>query len=218
VPGRAAGSVETIRSGEPAYDLLFVGRLSEIKQPEQFVRIVHEVSRSVPAVRAAMVGDGPLEARLRRLADELGVADRIDLLGAREDVGPVFERSRIFVLTSRSEGLSIALLEALAAGLPAVVADVGELGEAVEQGKNGWRVTPDAIGEYTDRILSLLRDDGAYASMSAAARDRATALASIEAVCQRWRHALDAMVAALPHAAAGTGRQRELFERNRPQA
>lgn len=189
---------ETVRT----YDLVFVGRLTQFKQPEQFVRIVAQVSRSVPLVSAAMVGDGPLEERLRQLAEDAGVADRIDFMGACKDVAPILDRSRVFVLTSRSEGLSIAMLEAMAAGLPAVVADVGELREAVDNGRNGWLVTPDAIEEYADHIVLLLRDPALYERMSAAARQSALDLASIEAVCGRWRHAIDAMYGSTPAAGA----------------
>lgn len=181
-----------------AYDLVFVGRLTEVKQPDQFVRIIAEVRRTVPTVNAVMVGDGPLAPSLARLAAELGVAEIISLVGARNDVGAFLARSRIFVMTSRSEGLSIALLEAMAAGLPAVVADVGELGEAVENGKTGWIITPDSLSEYAQRIVSLLQDASTYEKMSSAAHKRAIELASVDAVCSRWRCAIDAMCGVTP--------------------
>jgi len=190
--GNRCHTAEACVAGDE-YDLLFVGRLTEMKQPDQFVRIVAEVRSAVPSVRAAIVGDGPLAPMLRELADELGVRDHVDLLGPCADVGPILARSRIFVMTSRSEGLSIALLEAMAAGLPAVVADVGELGEAVTSGETGWLTRPDAIDEYAGRIAALLEDRTAYAAMSRAARERARSLASFDAVRGRWRRALDAM-------------------------
>ncbi len=172
------------------YDLVFVGRLSEIKQPLQFLEIVAAVQARVPAVRAAMVGDGPLGDAARRFAAERGIADRVDFLGQRDGVNEVLARSKIFVLTSRSEGLSIALLEALACGVPPVAARVGELSELIVDGQTGWLVTPDAIGEYVEHIITLLEDEGMRRRMSVQSWQGAMAAASVPRVAQRWNQVL----------------------------
>jgi glycosyltransferase involved in cell wall biosynthesis len=88
--------------------LIFVGRLSPVKQIDQFIMIVDSVRCVVPDVHAVIVGDGPLRADLQRHAEELGLNRNIEFLGKRKDVEPFLSRSKIFVLTSKSEGLSIA--------------------------------------------------------------------------------------------------------------
>jgi glycosyltransferase involved in cell wall biosynthesis len=104
----------------------------------------------------AIVGDGPLREELERLAAHLGLARNVSFLGRRDDVAEWLERARVFVLASDSEGLALSVMEASMAGLPCVVSDVGDLGDLVVDGRNGWRVPrrdPDALA---GRLLDLL--------------------------------------------------------------
>ncbi len=171
-------------------DLLFLGRLTAIKQPEQFVSIVAGVRRRVGNVRAVVIGDGPELARLEHMADELGVSERIDFLGKRTDVADWLIRARVFVMTSKSEGMSIALAEAMGCGLPAVVGNVGELGELVQNGVNGWLVEPGNIDEYVERVVSLIEDETIWTCFSRAAIQGAEQLTSVPNVAARWRECL----------------------------
>ncbi len=174
----------------PSYGMVFVGRLTEIKQPLQFVEILDAVRRGVPSVRAAMVGDGPLLAAVQEHAERLGVRERIDVLGKQQDVMDVLGRSRVFLLTLRSEGLSISMLEAMGCGLPVVVPDVGELGDLVISGRTGWLVQPNAVEEYAQRVAALLTDDASWQAMSLRARRAATRFASRASVARRWNRVL----------------------------
>ncbi|MDM8008507.1 MAG: glycosyltransferase family 4 protein [Phycisphaerae bacterium] len=173
-------------NGNRYYDLAFVGRMAPIKQPDQFVETVAEVRRSAPGLRAVMVGEGPLLSVLQIQASEAGVGQNISFLGRRSDVRAILAQSKVFVLTSRSEGLSIAMLEAMAAGAVPVVADVGELGELVTHGTSGFLVQPNRIGGYCDHILSLLSSEERWRQFSRAAA-QAAGRCSIEAVAERWR-------------------------------
>jgi glycosyltransferase involved in cell wall biosynthesis len=175
--------------------LICVGRLSPIKQVDQFIAIVAAIRKAVPNVRAAVVGDGPLKVDLQTRAQELGISASIEFLGKREDVGAFLARSQIFVLTSQSEGLSIAMAEAMAAGVVPVVADVGDLGDLVVNGASGYLVTPNHIQEYADRILSLLRDASLWAQCSCRAVDAAQRQCGVEVVTGKWRHHLREVVA-----------------------
>ena len=172
------------------YDLVFVGRLSEIKQPLRFVEITAAVRRSLPSIRAAIVGDGPLMTQTRERAVRLGVADCIDFLGRRNDVARILARSKTFVLPSRSEGLSIALAEAMVAGAVPVVADVGELADLVDHGVNGFLVNPARVDEYADRIVSLLSDPDGWLHCARPAREAACKYNSVDAVAARWSQCL----------------------------
>jgi glycosyltransferase involved in cell wall biosynthesis len=77
--------------------------------------------------------------------------------------------SKVFVLTSRSEGMSIALMEAMGCGVPAVAADVGELSDLVVSRVNGWLVQANDLGEYVERITGLLDDPVNWQRISSAA-------------------------------------------------
>jgi glycosyltransferase involved in cell wall biosynthesis len=76
-----------------------------------------------------MVGDGPLEISLRKLSDELGLSECVTFFGEQADVSPFMLAADLFVMSSVTEGLPVSLLEAMSVGLPAVVTDVGGMGE-----------------------------------------------------------------------------------------
>ena len=192
-----AGAVNTERfvGGETqrAYDIAYVGRLMPIKQPEHVVHIVAELVPRLPHVRAAIVGDGPLREALEQLARRLGVQGQIDFLGHLERVEDILRQTKVFLLTSRSEGLSIALAEAMLAGAVPVVADVGDLAELVRDGETGYRLSPGDSADYARRILQLLTDENTWRRMSSAARQRARENNSLETITARWDSVIRAL-------------------------
>ncbi|MGH8543276.1 MAG: glycosyltransferase [Gammaproteobacteria bacterium] len=172
-------------------DLIFVGRLAPIKQPDQFVRIVGRLATTRSSLRTMMIGAGPELDLLQEEAVRFGIRDKIEFLGYRNDVSEFLRQSKVFVLTSRSEGMSIALLEAMGCGVPVVVADVGELSDVVVSGVNGWLVRPNDLEGYVQRVSELLDDPVHWQQLSNAAREAATELSGIENVARRWRMCLE---------------------------
>jgi glycosyltransferase involved in cell wall biosynthesis len=160
------------------------------KQYGDFVEIVARLRARRPGTRAAIAGEGPLLADLRAQAVRLGVADAIDFLGRRTDIESVYREARVYVLTSRHEGLSIAMSEAMACGLPAVVSDVGELRDVVHDGRNGHVVPVGEVDEFAAHIGGLLADDAAYAAASTAARDGVVAHQSVDRLSLLYRDVL----------------------------
>lgn len=193
VPGSVVAEAQ--RPGQDvdrSIDLVFVGRLSEYKQPGQFVRIVAAVWRTFPGVRAAVIGEGDQRAALERDAAALGLAGRIEFAGRRDDVESWLRRSKLFVLTSRGEGLSIAMCEAMACGVVPVVANVGELGDVVAHGRTGFLVAPGDIEGFVAACIRLLEDPRERERVARAAQVAATAYTGVEAVAQRWQAVLEA--------------------------
>lgn len=127
----------------------------------------------VPAVRFVLVGHGPLEAEIRRRAAELGLDGTVVFTGVREDAPRVAGAFDLFALPSLSEGLAIALIEAMALGRPAVVSRVGGLTEVVEHGKQGLVVNPGDPPALAEAIVTLLRDVGLRQQLGEAGRVRA---------------------------------------------
>ncbi len=190
------GSVEPNGVDAPAtrtHDLVFVGRLVDIKQPLQFVEIVAAVSHTRPAVRALVVGDGPLLPAMRERATALGVVDRMDFAGKMDRAQTILSRARIFVLTSRSEGLSIAMGEAMMAGVVPVVANVGDLADLVRDGVNGYLVEPNDMDSYVQRVCGMLEDPGLWAKLSATATASAHAHVGLDHVIALWREHLESV-------------------------
>ncbi|MFQ5415139.1 MAG: glycosyltransferase, partial [Phycisphaerae bacterium] len=174
------------------YDIVTVSRIVPVKRMDVFLDVVRKVAEACPEVRVAVVGDGEALAAARRHAEAIGVADRVVFAGRQGDVGPWLARSRVFLLTSDSEGLSLALMEAGMAGLPAVVSDVGDLGDLVADGVNGWLIPPGAVDRFAERVTALLCDDALYARCASAARERALAH-SVSSATRRWMDVLSAM-------------------------
>ena len=174
--------------------LIFAGRLSPIKQVDQFIAIVKAVKCTVSDVHAVIVGDGPLKSDLQARTTQLGLTRNIEFLGQRQDVEAFLARSRVFMLTSKSEGLSIAMAEAMAAGVVPVVANIGELSDLVHDNVNGHIIEPGNISEYARKAVSLLQNDVLWSQYSCKANEVARKHCDIKVVSEKWCHHLQDVI------------------------
>jgi glycosyltransferase involved in cell wall biosynthesis len=122
--------------------LISVSRLAPEKGIDVLLRAFSELSKNFPAVALNIVGEGSLRAELAELTNELGLSGSVHFLGNRTDVADLLAQADIFVMTSRQENHSIAILEAMRAGLPLVLSDVGGNTESVRDGLDGY-IVPD---------------------------------------------------------------------------
>ncbi|HET9315588.1 MAG TPA: glycosyltransferase [Vicinamibacteria bacterium] len=172
-------------STPPRADFILVARLSAVKRVDLFLQALQRVARARPQASAIVVGDGPLLDDLKRQARELGLADRVIFAGHQSDVEGWLKQARVFVLTSDSEGLSLALMEAMLCGLPAVVSDVGDLPELVEEGVNGFLVAERSPDAFAERMLLLVRSEESLGRFSATAR-RSAERYGLDHTTRRW--------------------------------
>lgn len=137
-----------IGASESDFVVGMVGRLAEVKQPLRALEIFEFLAPSQPALQLAFIGDGELFTMLERriLAMPADLARRVHLLGARTDMPVVLADLDCVLLTSRSEGLPVALIEAGAAGKPVVAASVGGVAELVVHERTGF------LGESNDEL------------------------------------------------------------------
>lgn len=167
-------------------DVVFVGRLVEVKRVDVLLDALRLVADELPGVRAAIVGGGSrMDQRLRLQAHELGLEENVTFVGHSDDVPDWLRQSKVFALTSDSEGLSLALMQAMMVGLPAVVTNVGDLGDLVQEGVNGHLVPRRCPQEVARKIVALLRDDARREQMAKAARESAMRF-SIDRTIRRW--------------------------------
>ncbi|MFP4453989.1 MAG: glycosyltransferase, partial [Desulfobacterales bacterium] len=103
-----------------------------------------------------LIGDGPREHMLRKHTKRLGLDNRVNFLGLRNDVEALLAKSHIFVLSTKWEGFPRSILEAMRAGLPVIASDVGGVKEAVKNGETGYLVPRMGSDVLCDRIKTLL--------------------------------------------------------------
>ncbi|TAL71393.1 MAG: glycosyltransferase [Rhodanobacter sp.] len=163
-----------------------VGRLTRIKDQANLIRAFAQLHAGVPDAVLVLVGDGPLRAELEQGARAAGVAAAVHFLGDRNDVRDLLQGFDLFVLCSRSEAYSMALLEASATALPIVATEVGGNGEIVQAGRTGWLVPPGAPTALADAMAAALANGGAAREYGAAARRWALAEGSLETMAQRY--------------------------------
>lgn len=146
-----------------------VGRLVPIKD----VATLFGAMRRLPDAHLAVVGDGELRFELERLAQDPDLGGRVHFTGWRPDVATVMRDLDVVALSSRNEGTPVALIEAAAAGKPAVATDVGGVRSVVEDGVTGFLAPAGDADLLGERIGQLLADPALRQRMGEAGRQRA---------------------------------------------
>jgi glycosyltransferase involved in cell wall biosynthesis len=141
------------------FTFLYVGRLQPVKNHRFLFHAFHIALSSQPDLRLWMVGGGSERTMLGNLAAELGIAAEVTFWGQQLDVVPFFSAADAFVMSSKSEGLPVSLLQAFSLGLPAIVTDVGGMAEAVRLANAGLVVSSTDPGEMAGAIVRMARDD-----------------------------------------------------------
>jgi glycosyltransferase involved in cell wall biosynthesis len=162
-----------------------VARLHPSKGIDDLIKAAARVLARVPDTRFLVVGDGKQRAALKRLTDELGLAERVLFLGERHDVPFLLAGLDLFVLSSREEGMGIALLEAMASGIPVVATAVGGVVEAVEDTVSGLLVPRGDVDRLAESIISMLNTPELAAEMAKNGRRRVEAMFSIDTTVER---------------------------------
>ena len=168
-----------------------VGRLQPVKDHAILLRAFAKVRMQVPEAVLAIVGDGPLRGALETQAGQAELSDAVRFLGDRHDVPRLLTGMDVFALSSVSEGYSIALLEACAAGLPIVATDVGGNREIVHDGVNGRLVPAADEAALATALIALLRGGDQAARMGRAGQAWAQAEASFRTMAERYHGLYD---------------------------
>jgi len=165
---------------------LYVGRLEHMKGVDILLRGWACLQANRPAAaRLALVGDGPERAGLERLAEELGLRASVSFLGEQGEVLPYYQAADLLLLPSRTEGLSNALLEAMACGLPVLVSRVGGAVDLVTDPQNGLFFESGDEVELAGKLCLLLASPDLRAALGARARETARAFVSLDLTAAR---------------------------------
>jgi glycosyltransferase involved in cell wall biosynthesis len=161
---------------EQASSILTVGRLVPEKAQEVLLRATAALRESVPDARLIVAGDGPLRTSLEAQARQLGLDDAVRFVGHRRDVAELLAEADVFVLPSRSEGMGVALVEAMASQVPCVASAVGGIPEVLGEA-GGYLVAPGDVQGLAQAMESLLKlSSGARQAIGRAHAERAQQL------------------------------------------
>lgn len=133
-----------------------VGRLSLEKGLDYFLRAGAQIVAKDLSVKLLVVGEGPQRRELEILADSLGISSSVVFCGYRRDIDRIYPALDIFVLPSLTEGLPIALLEAMACRKPVIASSVGGIPSVIRNGRTGVLVEPKNIGQLTEAFRDLI--------------------------------------------------------------
>jgi glycosyltransferase involved in cell wall biosynthesis len=193
VPGGIDGNIFSSIKSPPEYDLIIVGRIAPVKRMEIFLQVVNKVRTVRPNVKAVILGDGPSRKSLEAYAGELNLQDVVYFAGHQNNVASWLQRAKIFVLTSESEGLSQAMIQAMLCGLPAIVTHVGEAEELVENGVNGFLVPNMDVNFFVESIIHLLNDKVMLSNFGEAAH-RSAQRCELHSLARKWDNILNGLV------------------------
>jgi glycosyltransferase involved in cell wall biosynthesis len=157
-PRRSPAEVRAELGIGEAFMILSTGRLAEQKGLEYLIRAAKRLREDLPTARIVLAGDGPLREQLSKLVSDLGLGDLVTLVGHRSDVGDLLVAADLVVFPSLWEGLSISLLEAMAAGKPVVTTTIGSNREVTNDGETAVLVPPKDPGALAAAIRSLATD------------------------------------------------------------
>jgi len=159
-PPRSAATVG--RKAEIAGDPLIgvIGRLHPDKGMHHFIQAASLLSERLPDARFAVIGDGPEWAELTKLAQRLGVADKMNFLGYREDAAAILSAMDVLVVPSISEGTPLVVLEAMQAGVPVVASTAGGIPEQIAHDRECLLVPPGDPQAIADAVVRLHQTPG----------------------------------------------------------
>jgi len=149
-----------------------VARLVPYKGHADLIAALPRILQAAPTTRLVFIGDGPAAPDLRHQVHEVGLTDQVHFLGERRDIPRLLRALDVFVLPSHQEGLGLAIIEAMAAGLPVVATRVGGIPDVVIEGETGLLVEPGNPAELAEAIIQLLTNPHIQRQMGIKGRQR----------------------------------------------
>ena len=159
-----------------------VGRLHPSKGYDTLLSSMPDVLKAFPAARLMIAGGGKERGRLEEICSQLDISDKVIFLGRRTpaEVRGFLKQINLFALASNWEGFGLAVVEAMASGLPVVTTQVGGLTEIVEDGRTGFLVPPGESGLLAEKIILLLKNPSLSLQMGREGRKRVETLFSLD--------------------------------------
>jgi sugar transferase (PEP-CTERM/EpsH1 system associated) len=172
---------------DPAFQVVgTVMRMAAVKDPMNLLAAFARVARLKPAARLVMVGEGELWPQVKAAVAASGLAQKVWLPGAREDIAAVMQSFDVFALPSLAEGMSNTVLEAMASRLPVIATRVGGNCEVVLPGHTGYLLRPGSASSMARALMRVLSDEPAARKMGEAGQQRVAQHYSLQAMVAQY--------------------------------
>ena len=173
-----------------------IGRFDEIKNLPMLIESLAAARARAPQLRGLLVGDGPVFGAIRSQVERSGLGRVVRLTGYRSDARRLAQCLDLFVLSSVSEGTSMALLETMSAGVPVAVTAVGGNPEIVRDGVNGWLVPSGAVDRLTQVMLEAASDPHKCHELGEAGQHSVAERFTLQRMLQSYRECYRALLRA----------------------
>ncbi|MEE8575706.1 MAG: glycosyltransferase family 4 protein [candidate division Zixibacteria bacterium] len=147
-----------VRDSSDQVQLVAAGRLSYEKGFDLLLEAIAEIAETAEPFKLYLYGSGPEETKLRQIVADLQIEPQIEFCGFTDKLIEIFDRMDLMIMSSRSEGMPVVLLEAWARKLPVLATTVGGIPELINHGKNGLLVEPENIEALAEAISSAIKD------------------------------------------------------------
>jgi glycosyltransferase involved in cell wall biosynthesis len=181
-----------IIEADKVYDLIYVGNTGSYKRMDLLIDVVHKlkIKCGLESVKLVHVGEGPELDYYKAMTNDLDLIENIEFAGWCDNIYDYLYRSKVFIMTSEAEGLPMAMIEAMACGLPCVVPDDSDISTVAVDGVNSFVVPVGNVDLFAEKSYELLADDALYERMSKKAfsiRNDKREEYSIEYISEVWK-------------------------------
>lgn len=187
------GFFDSEKKEKKVYDVICVADFSRVKRIDIFLKVIDRLKEKHPGIKAVMLGGGRRRGWYVLLRRLFLLENNVVFAGKVRDVFSYLRKSRVFILTSEAEGMPMAVIEAMTAGIPCVVSDVGEIGNFIKDGENGFLVRPLDVKAFAEKTALLLENPGLARKLSKSAfrtLERKSVDYSREANIKVWENVL----------------------------
>ena len=137
------------------YDVVFIGRITEQKDPDRLIAVLKELAERMPGLKIAIAGTGNLEGHMKKLAEQYNLMSNIDFFGFMSKPLKLLSDTKVMIMTSKFEGLPMTVLEAMALGVPVVSTPVDGLKEVITNGINGYLESENS--QLVQRMIDIIK-------------------------------------------------------------
>jgi len=186
--------VNETNSGQKEWDVIFIGYFRKLKRLDVLVDVIDNLKKEYPNIKCVLLGDGDQTMYIKQLIKDKKLENNIELAGHKSDTLYYLNNSKIFLLTSESEGLPMVLVEAMSQGVPVVTSDINDISNIVAHDYNGFLVQSLKKEEYIMNMKKLMSDEILYTDFSNNARksmeDFHRNFSSFSAIKLKWQEVI----------------------------